>query len=147
MCNRLLPKLFNEWHPVFEEGMYAGLAVPAILKSREYAPLKSGQWCLYPFPNEEGSAAPSWLSCRCWVLPLSCCAGPCSARLSLCWPWHTSSVSAGAALLGCPCCLHWGVDQKSLVALVMIFFVSAGLSHSALTSSQNMLLFGLVTLL
>lgn len=41
----------------------------------------------------------------------------------------------------------WGWIRRGVVALVMIFLVSAGLSCSALTSPQNILLFWLVTLL
>lgn len=125
------------------EGMHAW-AVPATLKSRDYAPLKSGEWWLYSFPTWEGSAAPCWLCWRCWVLrpalPSRVCAGPGTAAAA--WN-HLQELPCRGVLTA----YTRGGIRTGVVAFVMILFVSAGLSHSALTSPQNIQLPGFVTLL
>ena len=145
----------NDIQCLKKEGMQ-GWAVLAILKSWEYAYLRwevlfRGPAMAVPFsPREKvlqplpGSSEGAEVTCARWVLTFHCCPHPSFALLSACRPWCSSGVksSAVAALLGCILCLcQAGWIRRGDTAFVMICFVSAGLSPSAVTSPQNIQLF------
>lgn len=145
MCNRLLLNCLMNYNQYLKrEGMQAW-AVPAILKSREYAHLKpedSDGWILFPLER-----VLALLKVPSAHLLLLCSAQPC---LAVCVP-ALAHQQCGTVCRGCtagvsslPALGEW--IRRSVVAFVMILFVSAGLSYSALTSPQNIQLFGFVAL-
>lgn len=121
--------MLNELHPVLGEGRYAGLGSPCNTEKQGTCPFEIRTVMAVPFSHLRGFCSHflALLKALSPHLLLLCSAQLCPAVSVL--AWHTSSVepSAGAALLGCPRCLHCGVGQsrRVIVAFVIIFFVSA----------------------
>lgn len=58
LCNRLLLKLLNELHPVFEEGRYAGLGSPCTTEKQEICPFEIRTVMAVPFSQLRGFCSP-----------------------------------------------------------------------------------------